>query len=113
METVGGICVRLSKSYGNSKDPSIRLALCRECKIVNSSVKQIIATNHEPKTHLEKAVYLPFTAKFVDNPEKENEHCVNLKFLLKLKEENFKSSFLNFLIKGAQLYYNNENTIYF
>ena len=135
-------CIRLPYTIKNVNDAGIRVALvdeyipcssiddprgtenqtaCFTTSLVKMSegekrklgIKSIIQTNCVLDLDLEAVIWLPFNAKFFKNPQGDNEYLKNINFSEKIKQAKFKSAFLNFLIAGAQMYYNNVETKYF
>jgi putative DNA primase/helicase len=75
--------------------------------------KLYMLTNHKPTfkmndAMLRRLVYLPFNAKFCDNPTKPNEFLKDPKLIENLRTK-YKNEVFSWIIDGAYLYFQNES----
>jgi putative DNA primase/helicase len=76
-------------------------------------VKLYMLTNHKPTfkmndSMLRRLVYIPFNAKFCDNPTKPNEFLKDPKLIENLRTK-YKNEIFSWIIDGAYLYFQNES----
>jgi P4 family phage/plasmid primase-like protien len=74
--------------------------------------KPVICSNHKPKVNVEdsaimrRLILFPFNAKFVENPQNENEYPCDKDLTNKL-EKDYLNTFFTWMCVGAKRYYDN------
>jgi phage/plasmid-associated DNA primase len=110
---LGSGCMKIPKlshpGVQNRVISSNRLIICESNEDYNiklDNVKQIILCNNEPTLLLEGFICFKFPTKSVDIPKNKNEFVIEKNIMKTLEQDDNKSAFLNWLIEGAQIYYN-------
>lgn len=77
--------------------------------------KLILCTNHKPEINAQdkgmrrRVKFVPFNAKFCENPAKENEYLKDTKLLKTLSKEKYINEFFSWCVEGAMEYYQDNN----
>ena len=77
--------------------------------------KLILCTNHKPEINAQdkgmrrRVKFVPFNAKFCENPTKENEYLKDTKLLKTLTKEKYINEFFSWCVEGAMEYYQDNN----